>query len=121
MTAAIAPGRRRATSAMARPRSPTSQAPSATERTPAATSAVYSPRLWPATATTRASDSRLRSSDHASREAVNTDICAWSVRDSVSWSAVSSSSATSKPEARETDSTSSQDSVARQGSPIPGR
>ncbi|MFC9499426.1 hypothetical protein [Streptomyces sp. NPDC056982] len=52
---------------------------------------------------------------------MNTDICAWSVRDSVSWSAVSSSSATSKPEARETDSTSSQDSVARQGSPVPGR
>ncbi|MFE4671798.1 hypothetical protein [Streptomyces sp. NPDC056723] len=43
------------------------------------------------------------------------------MRDSVSWSAVSTSSATSKPEARETDSTSSQDSVARQGSPVPGR
>lgn len=49
MTAPIAPGRSDWMSAMRRPRSDTSAIPSAGLRHPAATAAVYSPRLCPAT------------------------------------------------------------------------
>ena len=62
MIAAIAPGLSSWIAAMSRPRSHTRRIPSSAPRAPAATAAVYSPRLCPATKSGRSPVSRATSS-----------------------------------------------------------
>ena len=87
MSAAIAPSRPRPDACISRPRSRTRRMPSASERTPAATSAEYWPIEWPAAkagrgSATPAAAQRSRSAARIAIEVARSAGWAFSVRSS---------------------------------------
>ena len=114
----MVPGRWVPASRMAAPRSATSRTPSSKARAPEATSAVYSPRLWPAT--TEGSTPTRSTASSTTRLATKVASWACSVALSSSASASSSSWATSRPTAVLASSTSSHEGWSVHALPMPG-
>ena len=111
-----------AAASMAAPRAATSRAALSMSSTPAATNAEYSPRLWPACATTvSASSSAIRKCDSTTISSANVAIWARSVRLRVSSSASSRSETRSCPETSEMRSTAAHASTCCHGAPMPAR
>ena len=118
-SAAIVPGASSPARAMASPRATTSWIPCSKPRAPLATSAVYSPRLWPAQA---AGVSPMRSTaSSTTRLSTVVASCAFSVWVSSSIGACSRRWARSRSAAAEASSTTSHEGWSTHGSPMPAR
>ena len=99
------PGRASAAACMASPRSVTTRTPSSNDSAPAATSAVYSPTLWPAHEV--GSIPRRSTASRMSSPVVN--VASWALRVSISSSgpASSRSRSRSRPAAADASATNS--------------
>ena len=115
----MVPGASSPARAMASPRATTRWIPSSKPRAPLATSAVYSPRLWPA----QAAGVRPIRSTASSTTRLSTVVasCAFSVWVSSSIGAWSRRCERSRSAAADASSTTSHDGWSTHGSPIPAR
>ncbi len=108
----MVPGRSSAAACMASPRSITSLVPSERERAPDATSAVYSPRLWPA----HAAGNRPRRSTASRTTRLITNVASWAlaVRVSSSMGASSNKAVRSRPAMSDASAATSQEGCSTQ-------